>query len=191
MIENALPEIERLAEAYLRQFNEVFSAKWTKDYTPDSIKAAGDQAAAAALGHRDLLNHEITSICDFYLTAADQDRALLRAAVVDFPNLLKTLHQYIGWCEEHIKAADDRSYLRRALSAASLEDNRVNYKEMYLALGSLYTKCAKVGLQPSIDFVKIAYLSNAQKNKNGMSMRDFLEAFEESAFFKSDIEPKL
>jgi hypothetical protein len=183
--------MERLADAYLRRFNDVFAAKWTKSYTSESIKAAGDQATVAAHVERDLLNNEISSICDFYLTAADPDRTALRSAVGNFPNLLQSLRQYIGWCEGRIQGADERSYLRRALSAASLEDNRISYKEMYLALGSLYAKCVKVGLQPSIDFVKIAYLSNYAKSKAGVSMHDFLANFEKSAFFKSDIEPKL
>jgi hypothetical protein len=76
------------------------------------------------------------------------------------------------------------------LAAASLENNRVNFKEMYLALGSLYEACVKSGMQPSLEFVKIAYLSNPEKNR-GASMQEFLANFEDSAFFKKDVEPKL
>lgn len=191
MIENTLPDLERLAEGYLKQFNQVFEAKWTRDSAPESIKAAGDEASAAVHDERDHLNNEIDPICDFYFTATDQDRTALRAAVGNFPSLLKALRQYMGWCQRRIRNADDRVYLRRALSAASLEDNRVNYKEMYLALGGLYTKCVKVGLHPSMEFVRIAYLSNTEKGKPGVSMHDFLMNFENSAFFKADVEPNL
>ena len=66
-----------------------------------------------------------------------------------------------------------------------------SYKEMYLALGSLYIACVRAGLQPSMEFVKISCLSSDVKTHGRLSMREFLMNFEESAFFKTDIEPSL
>jgi hypothetical protein len=188
--EIAFSDLDRRAEIYFSRLNEVFEKNWTRDYSPESIKSAGEKASAAAHEAREQLNKRIDPICDSYLAGTDKQRMELRAGVANFPTLLRALNQYIGWSQERIKGNEDRIHLRRALAAASLEDNRVNFKEMYLALGRLYEACVKSGVQPSLEFVKIAYLSNPEKNR-GTSMQEFLANFEESAFFKKDVEPRL
>jgi hypothetical protein len=182
--------LDHLASKYVDKLNEIFSRNWGGEHTRDSIKAAGEKASAAAGECRDRLNEQIDPVCDMYLNETETGRGQLRAVVADFPNLLKSLRQYMGWCQRRIKSKADTIFLRRALAAAALEDNRVNYREMYLALGSLYEACVKAGLQPSMEFAKVGELASRQP-ADGFPMRDFLTKFEDSAFFKADVEPKL
>jgi hypothetical protein len=190
-LENYLASLQRMAERYFRQLNEVFEPNSECQHNKESIEGASANASAAASDTRERLNNRLNAICDIYLTTTDTERAELRSNLGTFPTLLNALHQYIGWCQRQITKSEDRVCLRRALAAASWEDNRTSYKEMYAALGSLWETCIKVGLDPSMEFVSVGYLSNPEQGGTKTSMRDFLIDFEKSAFFGSDVQPKL
>jgi hypothetical protein len=190
-IQDELLKLEMLAVTYTEAFNGAFDATWNKRYAADSIINAGRVASNESHDARERLNNALDTLCDRYLQAVSPEREELRNEIARCFSLLRSLRQYIGRCETLISTTKERTYLRRGLAAASLEDNRVNYKEMYVALGSLYRASVAAGIHPSIDFVKIGYLSNDKGRQRIPSTKEFLANFEESAFFKSDVEPKL
>jgi hypothetical protein len=190
-IAKSLPSIQQLAERYFETFNRAFDKHWTGGYMPAEIEAAGREASGNVLEIRQELYVRLEQLVEFYLSASEVDRDSLRGFLGSFPDIIRALHRYMSWCQERLSGPNDRVYLRRALAACSLGDNRVSFKEMYVALGNLYLASIKVGLNPSMDFVRIANISSPLDRGIGVSMRDFLNDFEESAFFNSDVRPQL
>jgi hypothetical protein len=185
-LEKYLASVQQLAKRYFRQVPEALNEIEQKS----SIERA-DEKTSMESGPRERLNTRLNAVCDIYLTTADKERAELRSVLGRFSILLNSLPQYMDWCQRQIKTEEDRVRLRRALAAASLADNRVDDKEMCPALASLYETCVKAGLYPSKEFVNIGRLSNPEGGRTKISMRDLLMDFENSAFFRSNVRPRL
>ncbi len=85
---------------------------------------------------------------------------------------------------------DDR-WLRLGLAAISIGDNGTDFRDTYVALGTLYLSAVRCGLEPGPYFEEAAQISSTDSNIEQTSMRDFLLRFEGSAYFEEAIAPKL
>jgi hypothetical protein len=94
---------------------------------------------------------------------------------------------------EQAWSSKDGEWVRRGLAAASIEDNRLDYRDMFGALGGLYLAASSAGIHCSRYFNEAAELSSAQHGlfPSVGTMRDFLANFEQFAYFKSDVQPKI
>ncbi len=102
------------------------------------------------------------------------------------------LHSYIRNVSEYIKSPLDIKWLMLGLAAASIEDLRLDFRESFSALGKLYLAAAQAGIAPKTYFAEVSEISSAEKGgDNGSSMKDFLQNFDKSAYFRECIKPKL
>jgi hypothetical protein len=137
---------------------------------------------------REELQRMIGELCAFYLTVSVEKRDHIRKLVQVHRPLHNGLLAHIGWAAKH-KPTD---WLWRGLAAASIEDNRGDFRDMYIALGGLYLEAARVGIDVAGCFQKAAQLSSSVAGPSFKpSMREFLTKFEQSAFFVQAIQPKL
>jgi hypothetical protein len=140
------------------------------------------------------LHELIDGLCVLYLDASEDQRARMRSLVAELPRDLRgQLLHHIGWATGRLLSSNDEEYIRRALAAASLDDNHSDSRDTYMALGHLYLAASSVGINCSCHFLEAAELSSTQPGllpKLG-SMRDFLAGFERSAYFNEDVRPKI
>src|SRR5208282_5601899 len=137
---------------------------------------------------REELQRTIDELCALYLTVSDGERDHIRKLVQTHRPLHNGLLAHIGWTAQHKPA----HWLWRGLAAASIEDNREDFRDMFVALGGLYLEAVAVGIDVSDCFQKAAQLSSAVAGPHfKLSMREFLAEFEQSKYFEQSIRPKL
>jgi hypothetical protein len=162
-------------------------------YTRNKIKGdkTGKESVIPVSDNRkvaDELHQQIDELCVAYLKASDEEREYIRELVRDQKPLLNGLWRHIGWAVQN-KPPD---WVRRALAAASIEDNRMDFRDTFVALGQLYLGAVENGQDASQCFKEIALLSSATPGPFfPHSMRDFLAHFEQSAFFRQSIQSRL
>lgn len=130
--------------------------------------------------------------CELYIAASPNQRNIMRALLawsyVLPPYLLRliTLHP-----KGAIEASEHA--IRLALAAASWENNKTDYRDMFMALGAVYADAVSAGINPGPWFQEAASWSSCRDDLGyGIApMYDFLSRFKESAFFKADIEPRM
>lgn len=129
---------------------------------------------------REELQRMIDELCAFYLLVSDEERDHIRKLVQENRPLHNGLLAHIGWTLQH-KSFD---WVQRGLAGASIEDNREDFRDMFIALGGLYLEASRDGIDASGRFQKAAQLSTP-------SMRRFLLDFEKSEYFKQAVLPNL
>ena len=191
-VRQEIENLDAVAAECTAALNRSFEEKWNHKFDRSSIEQAASGFGAENRAWDDL-QQQIDDLCGFYLTTDEQTRVDMRANVASRPNLLRALDGHVGWCARHISGPADREYLRRALAAVALHDNRLDFRDTYLGLGKLYASASKAGIHPSLDFYKIGLLSSTKSHTKweSDSTSNFLTHFEDSAFFKSDVVPKL
>ncbi len=164
---------------------EAYTRNKTRDEKTDQevIIPVSENAKA-----REELQRAIDELCALYLNVSDEARDHIRKLVQVHRPLHNGLLAHIGWTAQH-KPPD---WLSRGLAAASIEDNREDFRDMFVALGGLYLEAVTVGIDVSSCFQKAAQLSSAVPRPYfKLSMREFLAGFEKSEYFKRSIQPKL
>lgn len=140
------------------------------------------------------LHQLIDDLCALYLSASEEQRAQIRNLAAEPPSTVgNQLLSQIGWAGEQARSFKDAEWVRRGLAAASIEDNRLDYRDMFRALGGLYLAAESVGIHCSPYFQEAAELSSQEQGlfPSVGSMRTFLANFEQSVYFKSDVRPKI
>lgn len=140
------------------------------------------------------LHQLIDDLCALYLSASEEQRAQIRNLAAEPPSTVRNqLLSHIGWAGEQASSSKDGEWVRRGLAAASIEDNRLDYRDMFRALGGLYLAASSAGIDCSHYFQEASELSSTQRGPSPSvgSMRDFLANFEQSAYFKLDVRPKI
>jgi hypothetical protein len=134
------------------------------------------------------LQRKIDELCALYLTLSDEERDYIRNLVQPHRPLHNGLLRHIGWTARY-KPPD---WLRRGLAAASIEDNREDFRDTFVALGGLYLEAARTGIDASDCIQEAARFSSPIPGPHfPTSMRDFFSNFERSEFFKQSIQSKL
>src|SRR5580704_7315163 len=108
---------------------------------------------------REELQRIIDELCAFYLSCSAEDRAHIRKLVQAHRALHQGLLVHIGWAGQHIDSPQSIDWVQRGLAAASIEDNREDFRDMFIALGGLYLAAAQVGIDVSESFRMAAQLS--------------------------------
>jgi hypothetical protein len=144
----------------------------------------------------DELHQTTDALCVLYLSVPSEQREEIRNLAVE-PSLVINYHlfNHIGWAKKQVSSSKDGEWVRRGLAAASIENNRLDARDMFAILGELYLAASSAGIDCSHYFQEVAGLSSAQslypKIRWVGCMRDFLANFEQSAYFKADVRPKI
>ena len=180
-LNNFIADLGTRYDAYSR--NEAWDEKTGKE----TIIPASENSKV-----RDGLQQTIDELCAFYLKGSDDERDHIRKLVEVYRSLHQGLLDHVVWVTRRIESSQDSAWVRRGLAAASIEDNRLDFRDLFVALGELYLAAARVGIDASHCFGEAAQLSSAIVGPVFKhSMKEFLANFEKSAYFKQAIQPKL
>lgn len=138
------------------------------------------------------LHQMLDDLCVLYLSASEEQRTQIRNLAAELPRTIdRQLLNHIGWASDRVWLSKDGEWVRRGLAAASIEDNRSDFRDTFVGLGGLYVAGSSAGVDCSPYFQEAAELSSTQCGPymSLSSMRDFLSNFEKSAYFNQDVRP--
>lgn len=132
----------------------------------------------------------LDQMCAAYLEAPPADRETIRQAFAENRTLLNALIGHIYRAASRIQDVEDSQWLLVGLAAASIEDQRTDFRDVLVALGELYMAAARAGIDNRSHFKTVAALSTG-KAKGGRNTRSLIGGFRQSAHFKQSVAPRL
>ena len=184
--------IRRWQDARERAFSAKFRPKEGKLSTLMSrMPPAAAAAAGVGPGPTEQVFALLDEICDQYAGADPQRCALIRGVVHEH-ELRRLLDEYVGRCARLLEKGNRAEWLDRALAAASIDDQRRDYRDWLMSVGDVYLAARAAGLDPAMALKRIGALSNAEGHPaTPTPTRVALERFEQSAYFATSILPRL
>jgi hypothetical protein len=132
------------------------------------------------------LNQLLDELCSLYLAADQEQRAVIRGLFDDKTRLRKYLHSYIGGrAAPRLESTGDRKWLDLGLAAASIVDQRVDWRDLLIALGALWLSAEEAGIAPARRFSSVARISTDEPAYGGSSTSDLLRRFRDSGHLRS------
>src|SRR5207248_2087110 len=122
----------------------------------------------------------ITDSCKVYLNASSGQRQRIRELFRRSNRLPHYIWAATGELITNFKHSGDPEWIDLALAAIAIEDQHLDTKDTFVTLGLLYVEVFRRGLAPN------DYLEHAAKMASP-EMRAFLEGFETSPYFKSEV----
>lgn len=148
-------------------------------------------AAALGLGPRDEVFAVFDEICDLY-ARSDAPRCAIIRGIVHGREAHLLLDEYLGYASRILKQGGRPEWLERGVVAASIDDQRRDYRDWLMSLGDLYLSAWAAHLDPSPVLKRIAERSNPERHAAAPTpTRDALRGFEDSAYFATSIAPQL
>lgn len=179
-------------EARERAFQATFGPKEGKLSTlmgrlPQAAAAAG----ALGSGPRDQLFALLDEICDSYARSEPARCALIRG-IVQEREAHRLLDDYVAYAAKVLRQGGRPEWVARGIAAASIDDQRRDYRDWLMTLGDLYLAANAAHVDPSPALKAIAERSNREPHRAApTTTRDALAGFEESAYFRTSILPQL
>jgi hypothetical protein len=191
--------LERL-DAPIRMWRESRDRAFTAAFGPQKGKLsnlmarlpqAANAAAGLGLGPRDEVFAVFDEICDLYVRS-DPSRCAIIRGIVHEREARFLLDEYLGYASRILKQGGRPEWLERGIAAASIDDQRRDYRDWLMSLGDLYLSARAAHLDPSPELKRIAELSNPERHPAAPTpTRDALRTFEDSAYFATSILPQL
>ena len=187
-------EVRRLGPElanYVADRERLFGESWNKKPDASSLTQAANATKQILNQRFDILQTDLAGICSAYLELTEKGQC--RELVGGYPELLRQLFNHLGWQSERIGSKAEQNLAMIGLAAISLADMRgVDTRDLLIAMGQVYIRLYRVGVFLSVPLVRISEISNPlPRAPQRTSMRDFFLNFEESAYFKGSVEPKL
>jgi len=155
------------------------------------LPQAASAAAALGLCPRDEVFGIFDAICDLY-ARSDPPRCATIRRIVHEREAHILLDEYLGYASRILKQGGRPEWLERGIAAASIDDQRRDYRDWLMSLGDLYLSARAAHLDPSPVLKRIAERSNPEPHPaTPTSTRDMLIHFEDSAYFMTSILPQL
>jgi sugar lactone lactonase YvrE len=129
-------------------------------------------------------------LCDFYLQTSPEQREAVRQALDGKRHLLNALLGHIYRAAGRIESVEDTKWLRIGLAAASIEDRRTDFRDLYVALGALCLAAARAGIDPWPHFRAVVRMSSREA-RDDRGRRAFIGGFRRSAYFRQSVAPRL
>ena len=179
-------------EARDRAFAAAFGPKEGKrSNLMGRLPQATGVAASVGLGPRDEVFAAFDQTCDLYARSDAAHCALIRG-IVHNREARVLLSDYIAYASRILKQGGRPEWLERGVAAASIDDQRVDYRDWLMALGDLYLSARAARLDPTPVLKRIAERSNPERHAASPTpTRDALGKFEDSAYFMTSILPQL
>ena len=155
------------------------------------LPQAASAAAALGLGPRDEVFSIFDEICDLY-ARSDPPRCAIIRGIVYGREAHVLLDEYLAYASRILKKGGRPEWLERGIVAASIDDQRRDYRDWLMSLGDLYLSARAANLDPSPVLKRIAERSNPERHAAApTATRDALRGFEDSAYFATSIAPQL
>ncbi|MGH2471015.1 MAG: hypothetical protein ACRDG6_01225 [Candidatus Limnocylindria bacterium] len=179
-------------EARERSFSATFDPKGGKLSTlMGRLPQAAGAAAAIGPGPRDEVFAVFDEICDLY-SRSDPPRCAIIRGIVHEREARVLLEDYIGHASQVLKQGGRPEWLERGIAAASIEDQRNDYRDWLMSLGDLYLSAHAKHVDVSPVLKRIAERSNPERHRAApTATREALSTFEDSAYFATSILPQL
>jgi hypothetical protein len=160
---------------------------------PDALRAAADEAQRLA-GTEVLSDFAVLAdqLCILYVKSLPQDRAKIRARVGSAENVFGLFWSYVEQGPERVlrgPAAEESFH--RALVALAIDDLRAEIGQVDEVLGRLLVAAAGAGIDWKPQLVAVARIANPGMGGGGGCMREYLEDFEGSAYFRGHVAERL
>ena len=137
------------------------------------------------------IREDLLAVVDLYLGATAEERATVRHFFRATDYLVGApLQEVANELTECFQRTGEPDWMERALAVCSMEDQRVDFRDTYQWLGSLYLLAVRRGIEPGPLFRRAAELS-AVEERDGLSTHRLLAEFESSAFFAEAVAPHL
>jgi hypothetical protein len=120
---------------------------------------AGDGEAA--------LHALLDELCPAYLRGTSDERAAVRAAVAAKRTMPDRVRGYAHVRARSIRSPEDVETLRVALSAMSIENCAMDYRDTLLALAEIYVRAERAGIDPQPHFEAVAAVSSSERPRGG------------------------
>jgi len=196
-IENILADLAVLQIEFQKiqsHCDDSLRAHGSGNFDEDSLSAASEAwQSSTEPNNTHSLHQRLNGVCSFYLDSDNAIRQRIRDTVAAQRSILDALHEHPGWCAKQLKSTANRDYLRTGLAAIAIHDNRIDFRDTFTALADLYLASIETGIQPSLDLYKVGALaSDLSRTKWPQdSTKNFLQHFEDSAYFMSEVQPRL
>ena len=155
------------------------------------LPQAATAAAALGLGPRDEVFAVFDEICDLY-ARSDPPRCAIIRGIVQQREAHVLLEEYLANASRILRQGGRPEWLERGVAAASIDDQRRDYRDWLMSLGDLYLSARAAHLDPSPVLKRIADLSNPERHAAAPTpTRDALGTFEDSAYYMTSILPQL
>jgi len=137
------------------------------------------------------LASDLSLACRLYLRGGEALRSEIRDSFGEW-TAVRGLVLALAWsfAERLADTCDDR-WMRLGLAAVCIDDNGTDFRDTYVALGTLYLCAVRCGMEPGPYLREAADISSGVSNIEQTSTRDFLLRFEASAYFAEAIKPEL
>lgn len=191
-LERLDPPIRIWREARERSFSATFGPKGGKLSTlMGRLPQAAGAAASVGAGPRDEVFAVFDEICDLYVRS-DPPRCAVLRGIVHAREVRLLLGDYIAHAAAVLKQGGRPEWLERGIAAASIDDQRRDYRDWLMSLGDLYLTARAKHLDPSPVLKRIAEVSNPEPHPAApTSTSEALNSFEDSAYFVTSIAPQL
>jgi hypothetical protein len=196
---------ERLAEidARLSRLNEAWE-EWDVELAEvqkDLERGGLDRLEAAGVVHRrqvdafragtaplDLeeVQEALDELCSLYLKVDQNQRGLIRSSFDGKRRVRTYLHSYIGGrAASRLRSTGETRWLDLGLAAASICDQKVDWRDLLIALGKLWLAAEETGIAPARHFSAVARISSDEAVYGKGSTRELLRGFRTSGHLRS------
>lgn len=131
--------------------------------------------------------YAIDSLCDLFLQADPGEQSRFRNS----PIVSMLSFQAISSGVQLIRTHQDIGQLRRRLAAAVLLNGHDDYRDILMALASLWLAAARAGIDPLPYFQEAAHMAGTDDPYGIGSTRDMLANFHTYAIFEAEVVPYL
>jgi hypothetical protein len=113
-------------------------------------------------------NRLYDELCPYYWTATAEQRATIRALFRERQYLAEIApFDYVRKVVSELQETQDENKLRLGLTALSIEDCKLDFRDTSVALGQLYKAAEDAGINPRPYFAEVAEYSSDQKPSGG------------------------
>jgi hypothetical protein len=159
---------------------------------PEEIRDAVEEARRrAGTGILVELASLLDDLCDLYAKSLPQDRATIRARVGAAETVFDLYWGYVESQPARIRGASDGPALLRGLVAVAIDDMRTDVAQVDTVLGELLVAAERAGIAWRTALAAAAKVANRGAGGGGACMREFLEGFSTSSYFRTTVAPAL
>jgi hypothetical protein len=171
---------ERRLRGFLKKPRaEDLAAAWT-----EARQRAGTEVLTEITGLFD-------AICDYYPTVLPQERAKIRARVGSSEVAFELFWDFVESSPDSIRSPKDAGRVDRALTAVVIDDLRADLGQVNEVLGRLVLAATAAGIEWRPRLAAAATVANRGTGGGGAHMREHLEEFERSKYFKQVVAPNV
>jgi hypothetical protein len=192
-LEARLREWRRRRDAELHEIRkERGLERWFRRPRPEELREAEQEARRRAgtdlLGE---LSKFLDGLCDLYPKSLPQERAKIRARIGGAEAVFELFWPYVEGFPGRIRAPGDAPEVLRGLVALAIDDMRAELGLVEAALGRMLVAAEGAGIDWRPALAQAASVANKGAGGGGACMRELLEEFPTSSYFRSTVAPAL